>query len=700
MTPVAIVTGACSGIGLAMSKELIHRGYKVFMGDINPRGGEVVDALTPSSEAAPPPTFVCGNVASFEDQYALFEAAYAFAQHIDVFLANAGVDDREDLLAEPTDSAAFTAKPAPYDATTTEINLGAVLQGFKLMVHYSRRAQYDAKAAGLASPPLSRMVVTSSTFGLYPFPTNPVYSATKHATRGLVQSLGRRAQQEANMTLNAILPAFVPTGLAPEGLVAKIRDRGYLTSMETVVKALGLFLSETAELPDYVQRIEVPAATAGDGPLTGECAEVSMTEIYLRGSVPFANDSQRWFSEDPDEQDGAGQWPPLVVYDDWPSALQPYKSIYHEVIPQLSCSNPLLDDDTLIIRRESFRSRMRELLNERIDLREVERLLNAAEAGNWTSLRREQLNGVYCTVAVLRHAYRWATIPIVKVAQAETVVDFPVQLDSPWAPLQRHFGCAAESGNNTANVLYNFNVDGNRIFKINIGQSDEIESSEEAFFRMFYDIEKLARTAYIDMVDAIVAFEQKRKADSLRHLQKLKPQLDEIYQIFYDGLVDAKVSRKVWLSYCQGFQGWGVGRFVDGRHVKYDGLSGNHVLIFQAIDAFFGMERYLIDENMVRYIPVRQREFTSVLRRHSIRAQIEKGQDEEIRAELSKLVHITRVFRAAHRMRVVPYLRQPAPERLIMTAGKSVLENQDTNGLEDALAPLNKMMTTRLQETV
>lgn len=106
------------------------------------------------------------------------------------------------------------------------------------------------------------------------------------------------------------------------------------------------------------------------------------------------------------EQDGAGQWPPLVVYDDWPSALQPYKTIYHEVIPQLSSSNPLLDDDTLIRRRESFRSRMRELLNERIDLREVERLLNAAEAGNWTSLRREQLNGVYCAIAVLRHAYR------------------------------------------------------------------------------------------------------------------------------------------------------------------------------------------------------------------------------------------------------------------------------------------------------
>ncbi|KAJ6184176.1 hypothetical protein N7519_005477 [Penicillium mononematosum] len=112
------------------------------------------------------------------------------------------------------------------------------------------------------------------------------------------------------------------------------------------------------------------------------------------------------------------------------------------------------------------------------------------------------------------------------------------------------------------------------------------------------------------------------------------------------------------------------------------------------------MKRYLIDENMIRHIPVRQREFTSVLRRHSIRAQVEKGECEEIQAEISKPVQTMRVFRAAHRARVIPYLKQPAPERLIMTTGKSVLENEDTNGLEDALAPLKKMMTTQLQETV
>ena len=50
---------------------------------------------------------------------------------------------------------------------------------------------------------------------------------------------------------------------------------------------------------------------------------------------------------------------------------------------------------------------------------------------------------------------------------------------------------AAESGNNTANVLHNFDERGERVYKINIGMSDLIRSSEEIFFRMFYDVEVL-----------------------------------------------------------------------------------------------------------------------------------------------------------------------------------------------------------------
>lgn len=44
----------------------------------------------------------------------------------------------------------------------------------------------------------------------------------------------------------------------------------------------------------------------------------------------------------------------------------------------------------------------------------------------------------------------------------------------------------------------------------------------------------------------------------------------------------------------------------------------------------------------------------------------------------------------------MPYLEQPAPERLTMTAGKSVLEG----GTKEALKSLDQMLATRLRETV
>ena len=80
---------------------------------------------------------------------------------------------------------------------------------------------------------------------------------------------------------------------------------------------------------------------------------------------------------------------------------------------------------------------------------------------------------------------------MVKVAQLEKIVEFPRALNVPWPYFQRNFGVEADSGNNTANVLHNFNEEGERVYKINVGMSEIITSSEEAFFRMFYDLEVL-----------------------------------------------------------------------------------------------------------------------------------------------------------------------------------------------------------------
>ncbi|KAF5879077.1 putative 15-hydroxyprostaglandin dehydrogenase (nad(+)) protein [Botrytis fragariae] len=190
--------------------------------------------------------------------------------------------------------------------------------------------------------------------------------------------------------------------------------------------------------------------------------------------------------------------------------------------------------------------------------------------------------------------------------------------------------------------------------------SDSIRSSKEVFFQMFYDLEIVAFSIYHEMVLSVLAYNSSSPSTCLPNLCTINKRLRDLFLVFYENLTKFRVSHSVWLSYVQGFQGWGVGKIVNGEYVKYDGLSGNHVLFFQALDAFLIMDIYLTDENMERYIPL---------------------------------------FRAAHRARVMSYLQEPAPERLVMTAGKSVLENSNTKSLDNALKPLDDMLADRLKET-
>lgn len=94
---------------------------------------------------------------------------------------------------------------------------------------------------------------------------------------------------------------------------------------------------------------------------------------------------------------------------------------------------------------------------------------------------------------------------MVKVAQLERIVEFPSELDAPWPYLQRNFGVDADAGNNTSNVLLNFNTKGERIYRINVGMSHLIRSSEKVFFQMFYDLEVVVSpTLHIDFLYIIL----------------------------------------------------------------------------------------------------------------------------------------------------------------------------------------------------
>ncbi|KAF7455533.1 hypothetical protein A1F99_027910 [Pyrenophora tritici-repentis] len=149
------------------------------------------------------------------------------------------------------------------------------------------------------------------------------------------------------------------------------------------------------------------------------------------------------------QKDGAGSWPPNTnhVHATWPSPLRAYKEIYLELAPLLPQEEPPLDDKVNVKLISEFRERFRELLRERVNLVEVKKLLEAADAGRWVDFPRDVYNAFYCCVASSRHAYRWATIPVVKVAQLEKEIKLPIELVEPWQSLQRHFGCPSDAGN-------------------------------------------------------------------------------------------------------------------------------------------------------------------------------------------------------------------------------------------------------------
>lgn len=137
--------------------------------------------------------------------------------------------------------------------------------------------------------------------------------------------------------------------------------------------------------------------------------------------------------------------------------------------PLFATTEPSTDDAWNAKRIANFRGPMQSLLASRVDLPGVERVLRAVidASGGWDdsapsgsknmTLKRDACNGFYACIACSRHAYRWVTNPVVRVAQEEKGVPggLPPELEMPWRYLQRRYGITGPSGSVMANVICN-----------------------------------------------------------------------------------------------------------------------------------------------------------------------------------------------------------------------------------------------------
>jgi NAD(P)-dependent dehydrogenase (short-subunit alcohol dehydrogenase family) len=149
--PVGIVTGGASGIGLAVTKHLLTRGYKVVIADVNDSEGERLASSLGSNAI-----FQHTDVSSFEQQRALFDRAFKWGgNRLDFLAANAGVDDRQSLY-ETEEKVDENGLPLELNLKTVKVCLDAAFQGIWLFKWYARRNKV----------PGGKVVITASAAGL------------------------------------------------------------------------------------------------------------------------------------------------------------------------------------------------------------------------------------------------------------------------------------------------------------------------------------------------------------------------------------------------------------------------------------------------------------------------------------------------------------------------------------------------------
>jgi 15-hydroxyprostaglandin dehydrogenase (NAD) len=235
-SPTAIVTGASSGIGLALTKHLLTLGWHVFMADVNSPPEQLDNT-----------TFIRTDISSWTEQATLFKQAYDAQGRLDFCGLNAGISDRDDIFNNISSDP--SKPPQEPDLKTIDVNFIGQYYGIKLAAHYMN---LDSSAAGKKRVG-GKIAVTSSGNGLFPISAVPIYCATKHALVGLVRSLGPISQAK-NICINAIAPALVATNLVEPGFL-ELFPPDQITPMSTIMRCFDVISQfEDVEEEDWITK--------------------------------------------------------------------------------------------------------------------------------------------------------------------------------------------------------------------------------------------------------------------------------------------------------------------------------------------------------------------------------------------------------------------------------------------------------------
>jgi NAD(P)-dependent dehydrogenase (short-subunit alcohol dehydrogenase family) len=185
----AVVTGGCSGIGLATVRRFVEEGAKVVIGDLDDsRGPDIADEVGG--------IYVHANVTDKDEVDALFATAQSTYGSVDVAFNNAGI-------SPPEDDSILTTELDVW-RTVQEVNLTSVYLCCKAVLPYMLEQKKGS------------IINTASFVAVMGAATSQIsYSASKGGVLSMTRELGVQFALEG-VRVNALCPGPVNTPMLKE----------------------------------------------------------------------------------------------------------------------------------------------------------------------------------------------------------------------------------------------------------------------------------------------------------------------------------------------------------------------------------------------------------------------------------------------------------------------------------------------------
>ena len=236
----ALVTGAASGIGLAIARDFAQQGVRVTLSDINVEGGQAAAADLPGAR------FQVADISKSADVQHLVDEMIASEGRIDILVNNAGIQHVAPIVDFPEEK-------------------------WRLIIDLMLTAPFlltKAVLPGMYAQQWGRIINIGSVHSLRASAFKSAYVAAKHGLLGLTRVTALEAA-EYGVTCNAICPSYVRTPLVEKQIADQARVHGIPESevVEKIMVTEGAIrrLLEPAEVAQLVTYLCSEAASGITG---------------------------------------------------------------------------------------------------------------------------------------------------------------------------------------------------------------------------------------------------------------------------------------------------------------------------------------------------------------------------------------------------------------------------------------------------